>query len=76
MASLYDVMNAAYCSADLRQYLTDLGGVAILDHNPKRRKIKFCDATEQGYKVRTVAERSNLNKKKWTYDQFIKAKIS
>lgn len=64
VTSLYDVMDAAYCIAELRAHCKDLGHVPLIDHNPRGgEKIEFdpCDAVR--YNERTVAERMNARLK-------------
>jgi len=57
---LYDRMDAAYCSTDLRDPCRSLGHVPLIDHNPRRgEKIEFAPAEAIRYNERTVAERSN-----------------
>ena len=34
--SLYDLMDAAYCSLDLHEHCRELGHVPIIDHNPHK----------------------------------------
>lgn len=42
VTNLYDVMDAAYCSSDLRAHSRDLGHVPLIDHNPRKgEKIEF-----------------------------------
>jgi hypothetical protein len=60
VTSLYDVMDAAYCSAELRAHCKDLGHVPLIDHNPRGgEKIEFDPAEAVRYNKRTVAERMN-----------------
>ncbi len=64
VTSLYDVMDAAYCSEELRQHSRNLGHVPLIDHNPRngtKRAFDTCEA--QRYKERTVAERMNARLK-------------
>lgn len=64
VTNLYDVMDAAYCSAELREHSHDLGHVPLIDHNPRRgEKIEFAPAEAIRYNERTVAERSNARLK-------------
>ena len=57
---LYDLMDAAYCSASLREHSRSLGHVPLIDHNPRRgEKIEFAPAEAIRYPERTAAERSN-----------------
>jgi len=64
VTNLYDVMDAAYCSTELRQHSRSLGHVPLIDHNPRTgEKIEFCPAQAIRYNERTVAERSNARLK-------------
>jgi hypothetical protein len=35
VTSLYDVMDAAYCSFELHEHCRSLGHVPLIDHNPR-----------------------------------------
>ncbi len=60
VTSLYDLMDAAYCSVELREHSRSLGHVPLIDHNPRKgEKIEFAPAEAVRYNERTVAERSN-----------------
>ncbi|MEF8731265.1 MAG: transposase [Candidatus Accumulibacter meliphilus] len=64
VTNLYDVMDAAYCSTELREHCRSLGHVPLIDHNPRRgEKIEFAPAEAIRYNERTVAERSNARLK-------------
>ena len=64
VTNLYDVMDAAYCSAELREHSRTLGHVPLIDHNPRRgEKIEFAPAEAIRYNERTAAERSNARLK-------------
>ncbi|MCR4302464.1 MAG: transposase [Sulfuricaulis sp.] len=64
VTNLYDVMDAAYCSTELRDHSRSLGHVPLIDHNPRRgEKIEFAPAEAVRYNERTVAERSNARLK-------------
>lgn len=64
VTNLYDVMDAAYCSTDLREHSRSLGHIPLIDHNPRGgEKIEFCPAQAVRYNERTVAERSNARLK-------------
>ena len=64
VTSLYDVMDAAYCSAELRAHCNDMGHVPLIDHNPRGgEKIEFDPAEAVRYNERTVAERMNARLK-------------
>lgn len=64
VTSLYDVMDAAYCSAELREDSRALGHVPLIDHNPRGGvKLAFAPHEAARYKERTVAERMNARLK-------------
>ena len=64
VTNLYDLMDAAYCSTELREHSRSLGHVPLIDHNPRRgEKIDFAPAEAIRYNERTVAERSNARLK-------------
>ena len=64
VTNLYDVMDAAYCSAELRAHCRELGHVPLIDHNPRGgEKIEFDPAEAVRYNERTVAERMNARLK-------------
>lgn len=64
VTNLYDLMDAAYCSSELREHSRDLGHVPLIDHNPRRgEKIDFAPAEAIRYNERTAAERSNARLK-------------
>ena len=59
VTNLYDLMDAAYCSTELREHSRRLGHVPLIDHNPRRgEKIEFAPAEAIRYHERTAAERS------------------
>ena len=61
---LYDLMDAAYCSTELRDHSRSLGHVPLIDHNPRRgEKVEFAPAEAIRYHERTAAERSNARLK-------------
>lgn len=60
----YDLMDAAYCSAEIRSHSRSLGHVPLIDHNPRGgEKIEFDPAQKQRYKERSQAERANARLK-------------
>ena len=62
--NLYDLMDAAYCSAELREHRRSLGHVPLIDHNPRGgTKIEFAPAEAVRYNERSVAERGNARLK-------------
>lgn len=64
VTNLYDLMDAAYCSTELRDHCRSLGHVPLIDHNPRKGdKIEFAPADAVRYNERTVAERSNARLK-------------
>jgi hypothetical protein len=64
VTNLYDVMDAAYCSADLREDSRGLGHIPLIDHNPRGgEKLEFDPAEAVRYNERTVAERMNARLK-------------
>jgi hypothetical protein len=64
VTSLYDVMDAAYCSVELQEHSRSLGHIPLIDHNPRGGvKDEFEPADADRYKERTVAERSNARLK-------------
>ncbi|KAF7275686.1 hypothetical protein GWI33_011369, partial [Rhynchophorus ferrugineus] len=64
VTNLYDVMDAAYCSQELRQHCANLNHIPLIDHNPRNgEKIEFCPVTAIRYNIRSVAERSNARLK-------------
>ena len=64
VTSLYDVMDAAYCSLELHEHCRSLGHVPLIDHNPRGgEKEEFEPADALRYNVRAVAERANARLK-------------
>ena len=64
VTNLYDLMDAAYCSSELRDQSRSLGHVPLIDHNPRGgEKIEFAPAEAIRYNERTAAERSNARLK-------------
>lgn len=64
VTSLYDLMDAAYCSEEIREDSRSLGHVPLIDHNPRKgTKIEFSPAEAIRYHERTAAERSNARLK-------------
>lgn len=64
VTSLYDVMDAAYCSTVLHEHSRNLNHVPLIDHNPRGgMKEEFEPADAIRYNERTVAERSNARLK-------------
>ena len=64
VTNLYDVMDAAYCSQEIREDSRDLVHVPLIDHNPRKGvKVEFAPHEAVRYNERTVAERSNARLK-------------
>ena len=64
VANCYDLMDAAYCSAEIRSHSRRLGHVPLIDHNPRGgEKIEFDPAQKQRYQERSQAERANARLK-------------
>jgi Transposase DDE domain/Transposase domain (DUF772) len=64
VTNLYHVMDAAYCSTELREHRRDLGHIPLIDHNPRGgEKIDFDPAEKMRHNERTVAERMNARLK-------------
>lgn len=64
VTNCYDLMDAAYCSAEIRSHSRSLGHVPLIDHNPRGgEKIEFDPAQQQRYKERSQAERANARLK-------------
>lgn len=62
--SLYDVMDAAYCSAQIQEHCRELGHVPLIDHNPRGgEKEEFEPADAIRYNERSGAERTNARLK-------------
>lgn len=61
---LYELMDAAYCSKVIREFVVSQGRVPLIDHNPRGgEKIEFAPHEAQRYNIRTGAERSNARLK-------------
>lgn len=64
VTNLYDLMDAGYCSADLREYSREFNHVPLIDHNPRRgEKREFDPAEALRYRERSTAERTNARLK-------------
>ncbi len=64
VTSLYDVMDAAYCSTVLHEHSRSLNHVPLIDHNPRGgTKEEFEPADAIRFNERNVAERSNARLK-------------
>lgn len=56
----YDLMDAAYCSTDIRAHSRSLGHMPLIDHNPRGgEKQAFTPDEAERYKGRSQAERTN-----------------
>lgn len=64
VTNLYDVMDAAYCSAQIQDHCRNQGHVPRIDHNPRGgEKEEFEPADALRYNVRSSAERTNARLK-------------
>ena len=63
MTNCYDLMDAAYCSEEIRGHSRSLGHVPLIDHNRAAAKIEFAPAEAQRYSERSQAERTNARLK-------------
>lgn len=74
--SCYDLMDAAYDSAQLRQYSMDLGHVPLIDFNHRSPKDtrSFDPCEKERYKQRSSAERVNSDLKDNLGARFIRVK--
>lgn len=64
VTNCYDLMDAAYCSEELRAHSRSLGHVPLIDHNARRgEKRAFAPHEAQRYRERTQAERCNARLK-------------
>jgi len=64
VTNCYDLMDAAYCSEEIRGHSRSLGHVPLIDHNPRRGEKKpFAPHEQVRYKERTQAERTNARLK-------------
>ena len=64
VTACYELMDAGYCSTDIREFVRSRGRVPLIDHNKRQgEKIEFCKAEAQRYKTRSSAERSNARLK-------------
>lgn len=64
VTNLYDLMDSAYCSTELRNHCKSLGHVPLIEHNTRcGQKIEFAQHEAIRYNERTVAERINARLK-------------
>jgi hypothetical protein len=64
VSSLYDLMDAAYCSPIIREHSRSLGHVPLIDHNPRQgEKIEFAPHEAERFNIRTQVERVNARLK-------------
>jgi Transposase DDE domain/Transposase domain (DUF772) len=64
VTNLYDLMDAAYCSTELREDSRSLGHIPLIDHNARGGiKLEFEPHEADRYKERTVAEHMNARLK-------------
>ncbi len=60
VTSFYDLMDAAYDAAAIREHSLSLGHVPIIDRNPRKgKKVKMDPAKKRRYDERSTAERGN-----------------
>jgi hypothetical protein len=60
----YELMDAAYCSAVIRQDIEVAGRIPLIDHNPRGgQKREFAPHEAERYKTRSSAERCNARLK-------------
>lgn len=58
--SLYDLMDAAYCSFDLHEHCRELSHVPLIDHNPRQGVKNDMDPNDAiRYRARSGVERTN-----------------
>jgi hypothetical protein len=77
VTNLYDLMDAAYCSDELRAHSRCLGHVPLIDHNPRGGdKKQFAPHEAQRYNERTQAERANGRLKDEFGGRFVRVKGS
>lgn len=64
VTNCYDLMDAAYCSEEIRAHSRQLGHIPLIDHNPRGgEKIPFLPHEAQRYRERSQAERTNARLK-------------
>ncbi|WP_210772036.1 transposase [Metallibacterium scheffleri] len=72
VTSLYDLMDAAYCSPLIRQHSRDLNHIPLIDHDQRKsprdnprggQKIDFAPHAAERFKTRTQVERVNARLK-------------
>lgn len=64
VTNFYDLMDAAYCSEEIREHSRNLAHIPLIDHNPRGgEKKEFAPHEAQRYKERSQAERSNARLK-------------
>jgi Transposase DDE domain len=64
VTSCYDLMNATYCSTEIREHSRSLRHIPLIDHNPRGgEKAAFDPAEAWRYKERSQAERINARLK-------------
>jgi transposase len=60
VTSFYDLMDAAYDAATIREHSLSLGHIPIIDRNPrKEKKVEMDPAKKRRYDERSTAERGN-----------------
>ncbi len=64
VTNCYDVMDSAYDAQTIQEHCQSLGHIPIIDSNPRRGEKREMDpATQERYKTRTSAERTNARLK-------------
>lgn len=64
VSACYELMDAAYSSEVIKEYIQEQGRVPLIDHNPRGgEKHEFAPHEAQRYKTRTGAERCNARLK-------------
>ena len=64
---LYSLMDAAYDSETIRNFIQQRGRVPLIDHNKRRNDTRapFDPASKLRYAIRTTVERTNSHLKDW-----------
>jgi hypothetical protein len=63
---LYSLMDAAYDSEDISDFIRTSGRVPLIDPNKRRKQARyFTPAEKTRFKIRSTVERANTNLKDW-----------
>lgn len=64
---LYSLMDSAYDAAEIRDYITARGRVALIDQNKRRNDSRqpMDSARKERFRIRSTVERSNSHLKDW-----------